>query len=159
MVFFKKVLFALFSSLTHMKCIKFPPFLHHCNCTLRPYPAEQMALKTINPIFHQKSHLRWVANAREQETNNMNSTCPTQIEPLHTQRELYSTGSCWVSPGFALGPPGFFDTNMLASACVWGLEQCVGDLEPHVGCLDQREDPTRSGFALWWNISFKPIFH
>ena len=51
---------------------------------------------SVKPVFHQKPHLCWVPNANKNRTNNMKSTCPTQIQPLCTKHELYSPGSRWV---------------------------------------------------------------
>ena len=66
---------------------------------------------TYKPIFHQKLRLRWLLNAREQETNNMKSTCPTQTQPLRTQRELFH----WVALGLAFG---------IIGSC-WAFVACV----------------------------------
>ena len=59
--------------------------------------------RTLKPVFH---HSRWVIFAkptRKRFTNNMKCTWPTQIKSLHTQRELYSTGSCWSSCWVRMG--------------------------------------------------------
>ena len=90
---------------------------------------------SLKSIFHwSETGFVLGTQSREQEINNMKSICPTRNLPLHTQRELYSIGShwvsCWAFLGLrwalfaqvghysltivvALGPQGFLDTNML----------------------------------------------
>ena len=79
---------------------------------------------------------------KRNETNNMKSTCPTQTQPPHTQHVIFH----WLMlrrafglPGFVLGPPGFYDTNMLGLA--------MG--KSRIGGITQRKAPmqgvSRSG--------------
>ena len=95
----------------------------------------------FKPIFHQKTCLRWVRNVRKKCTNNMKLTCPTQTQTLctkytyippalvgaHIGHYRVEFGLMLVAQWFALGPRGFFDTNMLVSqtgnAHVWGSTQ------------------------------------
>ena len=74
-------------------------------------------------------------------TNNMKLTWPMRNQPLRSQRELDYTGSCrgscwvcqaslWVCKDKNID---FFDTNMLVSAHVGGLEQRVGSQDQRVG--------------------------
>ena len=85
-------------------------------------PYQQLSI--LKPIFHQKSRLRWLPNAREQETN-MAYANPTLAYPTQTIFHWLSMGLALGLPGFLLGSPGFLDTNMLVSSCVGGLEQRV----------------------------------
>ena len=101
----------------------------------------------VKPIFNQKLGSLWVPNGNKIDTNNTKSTWPMQIQPWHTQRELYSIGSRWLRGGFALdlwrvaldlwcfalGQQVFLGNNMLVSPT----------RNRRVGGLNQRDDPTR----------------
>ena len=81
----------------------------------------------------------------------MKSTCPTRTRPWHTQRDLYSTCSCWA-----------------LEACVGSVRLRVGSARlfgyQHVGISNAKlsrwgsrpkQDPNASCFALQWNIGFR----
>ena len=86
--------------------------------------------------------MRWVGNANEIDTNNIEiiymAMEPNRhirnanyIPPAHAGHVLALgwPGFTLGPSGFALGPPDFLDTNMSVSARLGGLEQCVGSLE------------------------------
>ena len=100
------------------------------------------------PDLHGLRPLRQtVSQCRNKCTNNLKCTWPTQIKPLRTHCDPYSTGSHWVYfghymlkldlPCFASGLPAFLDSNMLL---------CATEL-PTLGVL-----PKVKGFALQRNI-------
>ena len=99
----------------------------------------------ITPIFHQKTRLRWVANANEIDTNNMKSTWPTQIQPSRSQRKLYSIRSRWGSRWVGDASRWVGDAlRWVGDASRWVRE---GFRYQHDGVwgLSQREIPTRRG--------------
>ena len=50
--------------------------------------------RTVKPIFHLKTGLRWVPDANDIYTKNMKCTCPTRKFCVGTQRNLYSIDWC-----------------------------------------------------------------
>ena len=92
------------------------------------------------PIFHQKPRLRWVTmhtkrgdkGDKQHEIDMPNKkVAQRNYIPLKLGWLGFTLG--WL--GFALGPRGYLDTNMLVSVTQ----------NARVGCLDQREDPTKMG--------------
>ena len=85
--------------------------------------------KIVKPIFHRKLGSRWLPNANDIDTKHMKCTwpmqAPTRGDPSQTIFHWLTLGP-W---GFALGPQGFLDTNMLVSPTRNG----------HVGGLNQRD--------------------
>ena len=96
---------------------------------------------SLKPIFHKKTRLRWLSNAKEIDTNDMKCTWPTWIPNANTQRKILH----WLAlgpqrlvlgrQGFALGLPGILATSMLVSPT----------RNAHVGGLDQHEATTWRG--------------
>ena len=129
------VLWNTFSVIYKQKCI----FIHK-----KPRDGVQLAsrCRTVKPIFHQKTGLRWVPDANEMYTKNMKCTCSTRKCCVGTQRNLYSTGWRW---GFASGETqilAFSDTNITQNIpTCWYILRWVTQ-NSGVGCTAQRQPPT-----------------
>ena len=108
----------------------------------------------LKPIFQQKLPSCWVANTREQETNYMKSTCPTQTQPLHTQCELYITGARWALQ-VCVGHYWLALEVALGSARVLGYQHVdIGNANRSHWGPYPTQSPNVNRFAFWWNISF-----
>ena len=88
---------------------------------------------TLKPIFHWKIGLRWLTNANEINTKHINVRGQRESFAFGTQRNLYSTDSCW---GFALG-----DTQCKIYMLVYFA-------------LGNAKVPNANCFASQWNIGF-----
>ena len=106
-----------------------------------PISSDSKLHASLKPIFHRKLRSSWLPNTNEIDTNNMKCTCPLQTQPLHTQRELYSTarvGAHFGCAGVHVGCAG----GRVGCAGV-----CAGSMRlfryQHVGI---RENPTLGVF-------------
>ena len=86
----------------------------------------------------------------------MKCTCPTQTQPLRSQRKLYSTGSCWGFCWVLLAGVGHYRLALggrVGSSRVFGYQHVgIGNANPSRWGSYPSLRPNVSGFALQWNI-------
>ena len=110
---------------------------------------------SVKPIFHWKRGSRWLPNANEINTKNMNCTCPTRAPTLGD-----STQPIFHLLAFGVG----FGDNANFSIRVWGNAnfsvfryQHVGTPNAKMWCCGSKPTagPNANGFASQWNIGVR----
>ena len=105
-------------------------------------------LDTPKSKFQQKTGLRLVPNSTEIDANNMKCTCPTQTQCSRTQRDLYSTCSCWDHVGVIGTGVGLTGTGLGSTRLFRYLHVGIPNAKCSFWGSRLTRDPNTSGFAL-----------